>query len=123
VVDGDRDGGEHGVHAVTGTVAVLLCVAAGVATLVALAAWGGLCREGTFERCQNGDPSFELVFQVVLALTGLGVAVMMCVFEARRSYRAAAAALAVALLIFAAWAVFLDAATHGWDDLKLLRLG
>jgi hypothetical protein len=31
--------------------------------------------------------------------------------------------LAFAVLVFAAWAVFLDAATHGWDNLKLLWLG
>jgi hypothetical protein len=40
----------------------------------------------------------------------------------RRSNVLTGLALLVALLLFAGWAVFLDAATHGWDDLKLLWL-
>jgi hypothetical protein len=41
----------------------------------------------------------------------------------RRRYALAGAAPIAALLTFAAWALFLDAATHGWDNLKLPWLG
>jgi hypothetical protein len=41
----------------------------------------------------------------------------------RRRYRFAGVALVIAVLLFTSWALFLDAATHGWNDLKLLWLG
>jgi hypothetical protein len=99
---------------------VLLCVAAGFATLIALVAWSAGSRD---DRCIGDCASFELAFQFVLAATGLAVTVAMAMLAARRSYRAAAMAFVVGLAIFAAWAVFSDAATHGWDDLRLLWLG
>jgi hypothetical protein len=102
----------------------LLCVAAGFAALfVAPGTWIYACQDGTFERCLNGHPSFELVFQVVLAAAGFAGTLVMWRFVRRRQYAWAGVALAGALLFFAGWAVFLDAATHGWDDLKLLWLG
>ena len=67
--------------------------------------------------------SFELDFQLALAAAGFAATLVMRMFVKRGSYRLAGAMLVVALLLFAAWAVFLDAATHGWDDLKLLWLG
>jgi uncharacterized membrane protein YoaK (UPF0700 family) len=81
------------------------------------------CQDGTFDRCLNGRPSFELVFQFVLAVAGFAVTLVLRLFVKRRAYGRAGSALAVAVLLFAAWALFLDAATHGWDDLKLLWLG
>jgi hypothetical protein len=60
------------------------------------------------------------VFQIVLAMVGFAVTLLMWLFTRRRSYRLAAVALAVALLFYAGWALFLDAATHGWDDLRLV---
>ena len=104
-------------------VAGALCAAAGMGVIVAVVAWSSLCSEGTFERCMNGDPSFELVFQFVLACAGLAVTVVMWVLARRGSYRPATAMFVIAVVVFGAWAVFLDAATHGWDDLKLLWLG
>jgi hypothetical protein len=102
----------------------LSCVAAGfAAVVVAPGNWMSLCQDGTFERCLNGHPSFELVFQVALAAAGFAATLVMWRFVRRRRYAWAGAALAAALLLFAGWAVFLDAATHGWDDLKLLWLG
>jgi hypothetical protein len=44
-------------------------------------------------------------------------------FERLHRYPLAGAMLALAVLLLAARALFLDAATHGWDDLKLLWLG
>jgi hypothetical protein len=103
---------------------LLLCIAAGFAALfVAPGNWLYACQDGTFDRCLNGHPSFELVFQVVLAAAGLTATLIMRMFVKRGSSGLAGAALGVAVLLFAAWAVFLDAATHGWDDLKLLWLG
>jgi hypothetical protein len=98
----------------------LLCFGAAFAALLAVVGWSNLCREGTFERCFNGRPSFELVFQAVLAALGFAVTLLMLRFTKRGSYRLAGAALVLALLIFAAWGLFLDAATHGWDNLKLV---
>jgi hypothetical protein len=98
----------------------LLCVAAGFATFVAVYGWSALCRDGDFDRCFKGHPSFELVFQVVVAALGLAVTLLMLRFTKRGWYRLACAALVLALLTFAAWALFLDAATHGWDGLKLV---
>jgi hypothetical protein len=115
--------GESPRHAVISVAAGLLCGAAGLAVATAAYAWSALCRDGTFERCLDGYPSFDLVFQVVLAAAGLAATLVMRSFVKHRHYRLAAAALAVAVLLFATWAVFLDAATHGWDDLKLLWLG
>jgi hypothetical protein len=102
----------------------LLCVAAGFAGLVvAPGNWLYLCQDGTFERCLNGHPSFELVFQAVLAAAGFAATLVLRLFVNRRSYALAGISLFAAVLLFAAWALFLDAATHGWDDLKLLWLG
>ena len=103
--------------------ATLLCVAAGFAVVVGAVAWSALCRDGTFVRCLDGHPSFALVFQVVLAAAGFVATLVLWVFVERRSFAFAGVALVVAVLLFAAWAVFLDAATHGWDDLELLWLG
>jgi len=123
VADPQPDGAEDLGPAVVAVGAASLCVAAGVATLTGAYAWSALCRDGTFDRCMNGNPRFELVFQVVLAVVGFVVTLVMYQFVRRRSYPLAGAALAVAVLLFAAWALFLDAATHGWDDLTLLWLG
>lgn len=65
-------------------------------------------------------PSFELVFQAVLAALGFVVTLLMLRFTKRGSYRLAYVALVLGLLTFAAWALFLDAAAHGWHDLKLV---
>jgi hypothetical protein len=101
----------------------VLCLAAAFATAMAALSWSALCQDGDFDRCMNGHPSFELVFQVALAGLGLGLTLVVLRFTKRGSYRLAVAAFVLALLSFAAWALFLDAATHGWGDLKLLWLG
>ena len=62
-------------------------------------------------------------FQIVLAAVGFGATFVVMHFVTRRSYALAGVMFVGVLLIFAAWALFLDAATHGWDDLRLLWLG
>jgi hypothetical protein len=99
----------------------LLFLAAAAATVVAAGSWYALCRDGTFERCLDGRPSFELVFQFVLAVAGLCFATLMLFFVLRRRLLAAAACFAAALAFYIAWAVFLDAATHGWGHLPLIQ--
>jgi hypothetical protein len=101
----------------------VLCIAAGAATLVGAFSWLLLCEDGTFDRCQSGKPSLELVLQLVLASAGVASTVAALLLVRRGSRSSARALLAVAVLLLAAWALVLDAATHGWDDLRLLGLG
>jgi hypothetical protein len=61
----------------------------------------------------------RLDFQVALAAMGFGVTLLLLRLAKRGRYRLAIATLALAVLMFAAWALFLDAATHGWSDLPL----
>jgi hypothetical protein len=105
------------------TGAWFLSVGAGGGVLLAWLSWIALCEDGTFARCPNGHPVFELWFQVLLAAAGFGATILTWALVKRQSYRLAAAALVIAVLLLAAWAVVLDAATHGWDNLKLLWLG
>jgi hypothetical protein len=109
-------------HTLVLVVAWLLSCAASFAILVALGAIHGLCQEHQ-SGCLNGEPNLELVLQVPIAVLGFAAALMMWWLTKRRSYRAATAALLAAVLLYAIWAVLLDAGTHGWDDLKLLWLG
>jgi hypothetical protein len=115
-----RAGNER--HTIVLVVAWLLSCAAGFAILVALGAIYGLCQEHQ-SGCLDGEPNLELVLQVPIAVLGFAAALMMWFLAKRRSYRAASGALLVAVLLFATWAVLLDAGTHGWDNLKLLWLG
>jgi hypothetical protein len=94
-------------------VAVMLCVVAGMAVVVAFSGVMAACQEGVFEHCQDGRPSFELVIQLVFAVAGFAATIVTSVFAHRRSYVPAGALLVVAAFLFAGWAVFLYAATHG----------
>jgi hypothetical protein len=118
--DTDSDRGDSSRHKLASTVAGILCFGAGVALFVAVIVLFGQCQEGTAESCPDSDPNFELVLQVVLAAICFAATILMCVFVNRRSYGPAGALLAVSVLVFAAWALFLDAAQNGWDDLTLL---
>ena len=101
----------------------LICATAAIGAVTSAYAWSALCQDGTFDRCPNGTPSFELVFQFVLATGGFATTVVMWFLVKHRRYHLAGVALAIAVALFGSWAVFLDAATHGWDNLKLLWLG
>lgn len=98
----------------------VLCWAAAFGLLVAIGSWYAACLDGTFERCLNGRPSFELVFQAVLAGAGFAATIVMWLLvRSRPSYRPSAIAAVITVVLFAAWAIVLDAATHGWDDLQI----
>ena len=53
-------------------------------------------------------------------MIGLVPALTLVVAAAARKRWLAALALAVGVPLYRAWAVLLDAATHGWDDLTLV---
>ena len=89
--------------------ALVLLFAAAVGTLFSFTAFG-LCEEGCDERLG------ELVGQLIAALLGLAAAVTMAYFAAGGRRRAAGLSLTVTLLLYAVWAVLLDAATHGWGS-------
>lgn len=88
--------------------AVLLAAAAGFGAFVA-----SLWHEFAFE---GADKPWELTWQLVVACCGFGATVAMTYLVARGRGAAAAVALVAALLLFAIWAVLVDAATHGWGD-------
>jgi hypothetical protein len=93
----------------------LLLVAAAVGAFVAWAGYTGLCQDGTHLSCRNGNPSWELVAQLVIAFVGLVAAGMMVYFAQRRLWRRSLSFLGVSVFLYGAWAILLDAATHGWD--------
>jgi hypothetical protein len=85
----------------------LICAAATIATITGAYAWSALCQDGTFDRCPNGNPSFELVFQLVLAGAGLASTLVMRFLVRRRRYHFAGVALVIAVLLFASWGAVL----------------
>ena len=103
-------------------VAALLCIPAGIAALVGLGSWMGMCTEGNFDRCRDGDASFEVWFQAIVGVAGFAATLAMAYLFDRARTRLAVLALVVAVLLFATWWVFLDAAVHGWDGIELLGL-
>lgn len=90
--------------------AVVLLLAAAFATLIALLSFALLCDENCTGR------SWELTGQLVVACAGLVVVGFMTYFTAIGERTAAAISLGVALVLYAVWAVLVDAATHGWGD-------
>jgi hypothetical protein len=70
-----------------------------------------------------GCSVFATWFQALLAVLALLLGVLARVAVRRRKRIARALSFGFSLVALAAWAVFLDAATHGWDDLQLLWLG
>jgi hypothetical protein len=106
-------------------------VARVVYLLVALALLGGavftLLVAGAVNwlACENeGTPACArqgLAFgQYLLAMIGLVPALALVVAAAIRKKWVATLALAIGVPLYLAWAVLLDAAVHGWDDLKLI---
>ena len=86
-------------------------------TVLPAGAWKWLAceNEGT-EACQR-QPLADAQF--VVACVGIAPAILL-VFDAVRRSRRALLWLGIGAAIYVAWAVLLDAAIHGWDDLKLL---
>ena len=93
-----------------GATTVLLLLAA-FGTLVSLVSFAMLCDEN----CAGGRPA-ELSWQLVAACAGLVGAIVMTYFADKDRWRAAVVSLTVTVVLYAAWAVLLDAATHGWGS-------
>jgi hypothetical protein len=97
--------------------ALALLGGAGFAFLVAgVANWLACENQGT-PACSRQNLASA---QYVLATIGLVPALVLVVAAALGKKRLAALALAVGVPLYLAWAFLMDAATHGWDDLKLL---
>jgi hypothetical protein len=93
--------------------ALLAVAAAAVATAVAIAAYHGLCLDGTHPSCpEETGANSELKWQLGLAITGLIAAAAMVFAVWKGTYRWAAALLLLGIMLYAAWAVLLDIATH-----------
>jgi hypothetical protein len=101
--------------------ALLAAVAAlGAACFAVLAAtaadWLACENEGT-PACARQDLASA---QQTVAIVGLVPAVVLVVAAALGKRRLALFALAVGVPLYLGWTVLLDAAEHGWDDLKLV---
>jgi len=95
-------------------VTTLAAVAGSVAALFAVISYQVLCQDGTHGSCLEArGASDQLVAQLLVAIAGL-VAVGCSVYLAGKHRRQAAVlALVLGLVLYAAWAVLLDLATHG----------
>ena len=102
-----------------------------VALLAALVALGGACFAVMFATavdwlaCENeGTPACErqdlASTQQAVALIGLVPAIVLVVAGARGNRRLTVLALVVGLPLYVGWAILVDAAVHGWDDLTLV---
>ena len=93
-----------------------LC-AAGFAVLVAGAVdWLACENEGT-PACSRQELAST---QLTVALVGLVPAVALLVAVALRRRRLAWLTLALGVAVYLTWALLVDAAVHGWDDLRLV---
>lgn len=90
------------------TGALALTCAAAFGTFVAWLSYELLCDENCVTR------PWELDWQLYVACAGLVVAVAMTWSVITGRARAAGVCLVAGLVLYAAWAVLLDAATHGW---------
>lgn len=99
-----------------------LCAASVVVALWAVSSWFYACDDRLLTACPDGKPSFELVFQAVLAVLASVVALAGWFFAKKGSRAAVIALAALVIILFVGWALFLDAAIHDWDDLKYFSL-
>lgn len=99
---------------VLGSVALL---AGACFSVLPAGAWKWLAceNEGT-EACRRKSLADA---QFLVACIGIAPAILLVCDTMRRSRRALLW-LALGIVTYVAWAVLLDAAIHGWDDLKLL---
>jgi hypothetical protein len=102
-----------------------------VSVLAALALFGGACFAvlvggvTSWLACENeGTPACArqdlASAQFAVATVGLLPSFILVVGALLGSRRLTIAAVMVGVPLYAAWAILLDAAVHGWDDLKLL---
>ena len=98
-------------------VALALLGGAVFALLVALATnWLACENQGTPACARQGLAGTQLT----VAIVGLVPASVLFLAVLFRRRRLAVAAVVVGVPLYLTWAVLLDAAVHGWDDLKLL---
>ena len=101
-----------------------------VALLAALVALGGAClwvlvnTAVDWLACENGEtPACErqdlASAQQAVAIIGLVPAVFLVVAGARGNRRLTVLALVVGVPLYVVWAILVDAAVHGWNDLTL----
>jgi hypothetical protein len=90
-------------------VAVGLVVAAAVGTVAAWQGYSHVCGDGGCERS-----TLLMHWQRIVASAGLASLLVATGFAVRGNRRATTALLLVGVLLFAAWAVLIDAYTHGW---------
>ena len=102
-----------------------------VSVLVALALLGGAvfaflvagvvnwlaCENEGTEACARQDLASA---QFTLAIVGLAPALLLVIGAALAKRHLVAAALLLGVPLYLTWAMLLDAAVHGWDDLKLV---
>lgn len=97
--------------------ALALLGGAAFAVLVAgVVNWLACENEGS-EACSRQDLASA---QFIVAMVGLVPALVLVVAAALSSRRMAVLALALGVSVYLAWAFLMDAAIHGWDDLKLI---
>ncbi len=97
--------------------ALALLGGAGFAVLVGWTVqWLACENEGT-EACARTDLALATY---VLAIVGLVPAVVLLLAALFSKRRLAIGALAFGVLLYLSWALLLDAAVHGWDDLILV---
>jgi hypothetical protein len=92
----------------------------GGAVFAVLAGWAAnwlACENRGTPACARQDLASA---QVTLALVGLLPALVLVLATVLGKRRLAIAAVVVGVPLYLAWALLLDAAVHGWDDLKLL---
>jgi hypothetical protein len=104
-------------RAVSVVVALALLGGAAFATLVGWAANWLACQNGGTPACARQEFASA---QFTLAMVGLVPALVLVLAALLGKRRLAIAALIVGVPLYLVWALLLDAATHGWDDLKLL---
>jgi hypothetical protein len=98
-------------------VALALLGGAGFAVLVgAVTNWLACENEGT-PACARQDLASA---QLTLAIIGLIPSFVLVLAALLGKRRLAIAAVVLGVPLYLAWALVLDAAVHGWDDLKLL---
>jgi hypothetical protein len=92
---------------------VFLCFAGGVVVAIAVAHLNLACQDGTHSSCPAGDPSVELIVQLLLAIAGFALTFVVSHFVYRRTYGPARAMLAVTIVLWLAWLLLVDAITGG----------
>jgi hypothetical protein len=86
-------------------------------TVLPAGAWKWLACENEGSEACGRKPLADAQFMV--ACIGIAPAILL-VWDTFRSNRRALLWLGLGAAIYVTWAVLLDAAIHGWDDLKLL---